>query len=989
MRFAALGPLVIHRDDQGLTLPSRLELLLGLLLARAGHPVGPEEVADTLWEGDPPPAARKTIQVYVHRLRRHLDHEDRLTHTHQGYRLAVTPGEYDAHEFEQLTADAQTARERGDLDRAGALLDRALSMWRGPAFAGLPRLGALAAEAARLDERRIIAFEERVRVDFDIGRHAATVERLTAAAGEHPYRERLQGQLMLALYHAGRQVEALEAYRRTRHLLVTEVGVEPGAELRQIHQQILAADPRLDPPPAGPPPAGPPPRSFLPHDITDFVGRDAVMDTLGGQPPPISLLTGMAGVGKTALAVHWAHRSIASFPDGQLYINLRGYDDSPPLRPIESLLHLLSCLGVSRERLPIDLDDAAALYRSLLAGRRALIILDNARSVDQVRPLLPGTPGCRVLVTSRELLTGLIARDGARRHGVEVLPGQESLALLTRLLGADRVAAEPDAARRLAELCGGLPLALRIAAAQLADRPSWTISALVAALLDNGQVSTLAILGDEQHAVRAVLDQSYRSLDDPVARTFRLLAAVPGADFSTAAAAALTEQPPRTAEHHLDVLVTAHLVQRLAPDRYTLHDLVRDYVRTRTADDQQLAHALRLLLEHYRTVAVHANSFVTGAGAPSTDANPGGVGSAAQAMAWFEAERANLVSAVTAAASAKEAELACGLAHPLWQFFHLAGYVSDWITTFECALSTIDGVAEERTKYYILNSLGNAYCQAGRYEQAIAAHRACIAGREALGDHPGASSSRNNLCASLERTGRYEEALAESQIALRAARRHGDRATESLVLGSGLPAVYHRLGRYEQALDCLRQALVIERELASPFRIIRTLTNLGLTYQKLGRPAEALRVLDEGLQLGHEVGERVTEGLILGCVADAHRDLGDYETAIATRLRANELIRQAGFRGDEAESEVNLAETYQAAGRLADARDTYAKALAMAQERGEPPQEARALLGLARLLRTADPVPAGRYLLAAMALQHHLSAADAAALAELAVPDRN
>lgn len=950
--FEVLGPVRLRTGVADIELTAMLQRLLGLLLARAGRPITADAIAEALWEGAPPRTARKTVQIYVHRLRRLLGDDDRIGHSETGYRLHTDPSEVDALVFEGLVDQATAARARGDLDAADGLLGQALELWRGPAFTGLRDIPEIAGGAARLDERRLTAFEDRIAVELDLGRHAELAGKLSIAIAENPYRERLRGQLMVALYRDGRQAEALEAYRQTRQLLVAEVGVEPNAELQRLHQAILRNDPGLGQT-SGMRRKAASSYRFLPHDVPNFVGRQGDLDwldraSLSAAPAlVVTAIAGAAGIGKTALAVHWAHRVSDLFPDGQLYINLRGYDTTPPLRPLEALVYFLRCLGVPREQMPTELEEAAARYRALLVGREMLIVLDNARSADQVRPLLPGSAGSQVLITSRDRLSGLVAHDGAKRLTLGLLPDEHAVSLLRQAVGDVRVDAEPDAVAGVVALCAGLPLALRIAAANLADRPALPIEVFAADLAEGSRMAALSIAGDEDRAVKAVLDHSYDALTPAAQRIFRLLGLVPGNDFTAEALAALADCPQSQASSTLDTLVSAHLVEHPAPRRYALHDLVREYARNRAAKEPIAA--LNRLLRYLRDMAVVANSYIISSGpAKQPSSLVPQLRSAAEAMAWFEAERASLTAAVSAAARAGLGELACEIAGPMAHFFHFGSYIGDWISTFEVAFAAVEHLGETQAKYFVLNSLGNAYNRASRFEEAASALQRAIDGRETLDDQRGAGSSRFNLASVYERLGRYEEALVLHESALATFRKVEDTDYEALVLGAGLSNVYQRMGLWDKALDCLLQALVMVREMGSPFSIIRTLNNLGWTYRKMGKLALAQQHLNEGLELAREVGDRYTEPLLLAGLADVQQDLGRIEQAIELRTEAHRLMLISS-RQHESDSLNGLGDLYTAAGMTGEALKHYESALALATERGEHHQRGRALMGIGKL----------------------------------------
>jgi DNA-binding SARP family transcriptional activator len=619
MRFGVLGPLAVHDDDVPVTPAAPiLRRLLAVLLCRPGHPVSAADLAEILWDGAAPRSAHKTLQVHVHRLRRTLG-RNRIEHSPAGYRLAVEPGELDAWHFADLAERGRAARQRGELYEASALFRQALALWRGTAYADA-RVGALINDRAqRLEEQRLQTVEERAQVELDLGRHTELVPELTSLAGTYPYRERLRALLMLAFYRSSRQADALEVFRQTRALLTGELGVEPGALMRRLHEAMLHADDRLAtvatdslegtwrpiPPVTGTIRV---PRE-LPRDVAAFTGRTtelAALDSLlparhQAAPVPVAVLTGTAGSGKTALAVHWGHRVADRFPDGQLYVNLRGHAPQPPLRPIDALSQLLHGLGAPAEPRSDEVSTAERIYRTLLADLRVLVVLDDASCADQVRPLLPGGRSSFVLVTSRDLLGGLVARDGAHRLRLDVLTADEAEDLLTRLVGVDRAYAEPAAVTGLAAACGYLPLALRIAATQLAAHPRHRVASYTTRLRGRDRLSLLAVAGDEQASVRLALDPSYTRLPHQARRLFRLLGLAPGHDITVAAAAAVADIAAEEAEELLDALASANLLNEYTPGRYTCHTLLHDYAAWRAAredTDTDRCAALGRLYEH-------------------------------------------------------------------------------------------------------------------------------------------------------------------------------------------------------------------------------------------------------------------------------------------------------------------------------------------------------------------------------------------------------
>ncbi|MET1072630.1 MAG: AfsR/SARP family transcriptional regulator, partial [Umezawaea sp.] len=492
--FGVLGPLrlAVEGKDVDLDQPM-IRRLLAVLLCAANSPVSAEALADALWETDPPASARKTLQLYVHRLRRKLGDPTRVAHGPAGYRLVVEPGECDADAMRQLVADARAAVDPG---RRAGLLREALALWRGVPLAEFVDVPTVLTTSDALTGRWLAVLAERVDVDLELARHDDLAAELTEVVARHPLHERFRAQLMLALYRCGRQADALATYHQAREVLREELGVDPCDALCTRYQEVLRADPALDlPRPNSPRPAQ------LPAAPRDFSGRaeelaelDAVVAG-GAGLVAISAIAGAAGVGKTALALQWAHLRRADFPDGQLYVDLRGAATAEPVDAAHALGEFLRALGVPAEHVPQELESAAGLYRSLVTDRRVLVLLDNAHNADQVRPLLPGTSTTVTLVTSRSRLAGLVAINGARRLSLAPLHPHESLELLVVLVGGKRIAAEPDAAAAVAEACDHLPLALRIAAANLLDQPRRRLADFVAELARN-RLSALAVADD-------------------------------------------------------------------------------------------------------------------------------------------------------------------------------------------------------------------------------------------------------------------------------------------------------------------------------------------------------------------------------------------------------------------------------------------------------------------------------------------------------------
>jgi DNA-binding SARP family transcriptional activator len=629
MRFEVLGPLRAWRDGVDLSLgPIQQRVVLAVLLLNTNRPIGRAQIINAVWGGAHPTHAVNLLQRHVSGLRRVLEPErsaramsDRVVWTSGGYLFTVASGALDLGQFDEHTAGARSARAAGDLSKASEELHAALKLWRGPACDGLAS-PFLDAQRERLAERQISTLEDRIDLDLALGNHQDLIAELRALVADNPLRERLRGLLMSALYRAGRQADALAAYQDARRHLLDEVGVAPGAPLQRLQQQILAADPHLTAPVQRPtiiaraeighrPPAASVPAQ-LPHDLVAFVGRETELGQLDrlldagtaheAGSVVISAITGMPGVGKSALALHWAHRVSDRFPDGQLYLNLHGFDRSQhALEPTEAIRILLDAFAVPAEQLPSTLDGRSALYRSLLAGRRMLIMLDNARDAEQLRPLLPGSPGCLVLITSRNQLSSLTALDGAEPLTLDLPMAAEARTMFGRRLAQHRLAVEPAAADEIVSRCGRLPLALSIVAAR-AGR-GFTLAQLAQELRDgDGRLDSFDG-GDQLTNIRGVFAWSYRCLSLPAARLFRLITLLPGPDFPMPVIASLAGLSLPSVHALLGELSGGHLVQERAPGRFALHPLLHDFAtelsHIHDSDDERHA-ALYRALDHQR-----------------------------------------------------------------------------------------------------------------------------------------------------------------------------------------------------------------------------------------------------------------------------------------------------------------------------------------------------------------------------------------------------
>ncbi len=945
-----LGPVRAWQDDRELELggPQR-QAVLALLALRANQAVSRSELIDGIWGEDPPPSAVNALHVHVAGLRRALEPNRAsrapgkfLLASGPGYSLRLEHGQLDAQVFGRHLDVARASRAAGDLNAAARSLDAALRIWQSAPLSGAPGPWA-EIERVRLSEMRLTAIEERTEIMLMLGRAAAAAAELAGLVREYPLREGLRGQLMLALYRCGRQADALAAFADGRRVLLEELGVEPGPGLRRLHGQILAAEAPLGPPAAAVTLARPDQvwaaPAQLPGDVDAFTGRVgelAALDKLAamigpsagaGQPGAgpaamVICVSGTAGVGKTALVVHWARRARGAFPDGQLHVNLRGYDPGRPVPAGDALAGFLRALGMPGQDIPRELDERAAAYRTLLDGRRMLVVLDNASTVEQVRPLLPGSPSSLVLVTSRNSLAGLVARHGARRLDLDTLPQQDAVALLRALIG-DRAEIQPDATAMLAAQCARLPLALRVAAELAAASPAMTLAQLADELADEQRrLDLLDAGGDPGSAIRGVFSWSYGHLPDEPAQAFRLLGLSPGPDLDAHAAAALTGVPPAQASRTLELLARAHLIHRTRPGRYGLHDLLRAYAAGLAAagDAEGERHAaLTRLFDYYLAAAAaamdtlvpaerHLRPRVHGRGVPAPPA--AGTANPAAARAWLDTERAVLVAVSTHASAHGWPAHATRLAGTVYRYLETGGHYADAITI----------------------------------------HRAARHAARRTGDRAAEATALTNLGIVDWRQGRYQQAAGHHRRALRISREIGDRFGEATALNN-LGIIYERQGRYRQAADHYRQTAILSADLDDRSGEARALANLGGTDCLQGHYEQAVGRLHRALVLFREIGDHQGEAAVLAGLGVVDGQQGSYERAAENYRQALRLAIQIGDRPGEVEAYNGAGAVLLAAGQPGQARAQHSAALALASRIGDKYEQARAHDGLALTYR--------------------------------------
>jgi DNA-binding SARP family transcriptional activator len=900
MEFGLLGPLLVRGG--GTVIPvqrGNQRTLLATLLLAANRVVPTEEIAEALWGTGPPPSAPVTIRNYVKRLRQALGDAGRARISVQprGYLISVGAGELDTSRFEALLESAQAAARDGCWDTAADQARAALALWRGEPLADVESDALAVREVPRLAEMRLQALEVRTGADLHLGRHAEVTAELQDLVRAHPLREHMPALLMLALYQSGRQGEALAAYQHARKILVGELGTEPGADLQALHQQILAADPALAASKAASATAdgaGSAAPRQLPGVAAHFTGREGeladlsrVLDQAGEQAPGtvvISAIGGMAGVGKTALAVHWAHQVAPRFGDGQLYVNLRGFDPAAtPATPEQAIRELLDGLAVPASQIPPGLPAQAGLYRSLLAGRRMLIVLDNARDEQQLRPLLPADPRCLVLITSRRQLAGLAATDGARLLTLDVLSPAEAHQMLTACFGADRAAADSAAVAQIAALCAHLPLALAIAAARAAARPHVPLSAFAAELRDAAGLLDALDTGDPAASIRAVFSWSTHHLTPAAARMFRLLGLHPGPDITASAAASLAGVPPAAARRDLGELTRAHLVTEHTPGRYDLHDLLRAYAAEQahaTDDERARRAATRRVLDHYLHAAHAADRLLNPARdqitlpACTDRVQQERLADYGQAMAWFRAEHKVLLAVLTLAVDAGCDTHAWQIPWTMVDFCEFSGHWHDWIATQRIAIAAARRLGHRAGEARCCRALGYAYARTGRDHDALDHLRRAFRLFRDVGDPIGEARTHQDLSWMLDRQGRPALALRHDRIALRLYEQAGHVAGQANALNA-IGWLHAILGDYRQAVDHCRQALVLHRELGNRRGEAATLDSLGYAYHHLGQYGESVACYRQSLGLFRELADRSNHAEILTHLGDAYQAAGN------------------------------------------------------------------------------------------------------------------
>ncbi|MFE5814133.1 BTAD domain-containing putative transcriptional regulator [Streptomyces sp. NPDC056479] len=934
LRFNVLGSLEGWSGSSRLRLGGAVqERVLATLLLEPGRMVPVSRLVESVWDDTPPPTAAHQVRKAVAHLRRRVpDGNDVIITDGPGYRASVDDTQLDLIEFGTHLGTAGRAVSEGRTTDAVTALRRAVALWRGPVLSGIGG-SVIEAAATALEERRLTAAEQLLELRLGLGEAAELVVDLRDLIVQHPLRETLRGHLMLALYRSGRQAEALEEYQRVRALLADELGIDPGPQLTRLHEGILREAPELaapEPPmpapraPAAPQSAALPAASAsgswttapctLPYDLSDFTGRQkelsALLDCIkdkndsAERHTPIVAIDGMGGSGKTSLAVRAARQMSDLFPDGQLHMDLRGFTPGErSVTPASALDSLLRALGIPGDRIPDDVEGRAALWRSTLADRRVLLLLDNAVDAAQVLPLLPPAPGSLVLVTSRARLLDL---DGAEWISIGPMSHEDSALLLKEMLGEARVAAEPKAAAELVALCGRLPLALRIVAARLRNRPRWTVQYLADRLRD--ETRRLEELSAGERSVAATLRLSYQAMAEEYRTSFRVLGLHPGTDIDVHSTAALLEMDTHDAEDVLERLLDVHLLQQPDMGLYRFHDLVRNFARSQRgpATEQDDSAAVERLLGYYLTATEEACQVLfpgrkrssTGIAVHAGELPP--LQHPAQAAQWFDREHSSLLAAVVLAdGHGLDRHTVCLTRNIVFQLNAL-GRFEDFRYLSQVAVSAARRVQDLALLGASLSSLGIACWKLGHFDEGI----------EVAGE------------------GR--------DIAVRLGDKHTEAHSESTI---GLLLTV--LGQHADALPHLERAMTLERELDIPRAQAETLTILSTLYEQWGRYEEAASAARRALEIHGEVDYRNNQVMALTDLAFAHVGLGEYEDARACLERARGLCDESSPPGDFALVLALSAEVAQCLEGGSEVSGLTEHALELARTSGSPTRQAK------------------------------------------------
>ncbi|MFU8851314.1 AfsR/SARP family transcriptional regulator [Micromonospora sp. SL1-18] len=986
MEIQVLGGLTARIQGRILRLGTpKQQLVLAMLALHTGRLVTVDQMVDELWPENPPRSAVPNVRTYAANLRRSLESVacGRVTIVREqgGYRLPLDESRVDLMRLSAQWLRARKLADAGDRPRAGELLGRVVDAWQEPLLVGLPLGPALLARRENVDRERQLAVEFLADLHLRAGRADLAVPLLRAHASQQPIREPAQGLLMRALIQADDLSGAVAVYQATRNALAEQLGVLPGAELEQLRRQAVGArrTVRERAPSAGLEAAGRSddqarPANWMPRAAPDFVGRREIVERMLAEiaaedeaTPAIRLIDGMAGCGKTTLAVHLAARLANRYPDGQLFVDLHGHSKGAPVQPAAALVILLRQLGVPAGRIPSDLSDRMETWQRELAIRRVVVVLDNAADSGQVEPLLPTFGGCVVFVTSRRRLLTLTARLPV---SLPVLAEPEALSLLTALVGEDRIRADLEAATDLVRICGCLPLAIRLAGTRLAHRPAWSMSDMVRRLV--GKPAFLPQLQAEDRTVVEAFAESYEPLSDPAKRVFRSFGLAAGSHLDAAMIGALADVSVDVAAELVDELVDRHLVEEIAAGRYRLHDLMRQYafeLSLQTDSETTRRASVAGLLDHLVHSVVKVSASIDEQRLVSqqlrlacplrpdllSGRRPGD-------LEWLDEQRLNLDALVRQAAQEGHETLAWQLARAAWRFFYTRGYFDDISATHREGLAAADRAGDRHAVALMHNYLASACVRTGAYHEALAHLNAVVSIRADLGDVDGTNRARVNLSVVYWLTGRLRESLEINMSMLRVG------VLDSLPVLPNLGLTLRCLGRYEESMAIHRLHLFLARARQDHFHMSNALGHLGGVRYRLGESTQAERLLHASLALRDRDGHQYARAETLSDLAGAYRQLGRYDEAMRNHHAALEAAANSGERHVQAEARNELAMTLRAMGRFEESAATYREALDIATRIAHPYEQGRALNGIAEHLVAVDPAEARRYWRRALAV---------------------
>ncbi len=961
MEFRALGPIELWSDGQKQDLgPARARSILAMLLLAPRTIVSAETLIDRLWDTRPPPKARESLSVYIARLRASLRQAVgdcvQLVARARGYVLEVDPEVVDVHQFRRLRRQADSLAASGDYDHAAVLLREADGLWRGQALAGISG-DWIARMRDSLEEERRAAILERVGCELELGRHADLVGELRHLLAQYPLDETLVAHQMTALYWSGRPADALSLYRETRSRLIDEQGTEPGPMLSELHQRILGHDPELAVRPSGQRPGRAAPPDTLPPETAELVGRHEELELLTreyGSIPGIAIIEGMPGVGKTALAVRAARLVSGQYPDGTLYLNLHSGDPgSLSLEPAEALRRLLQMMSVPATQIPDTIGDRVALWRAQLSRRRAIVILDDAARPDQIRPLLPASGRCLILITTRRRLADF---GGVRTLTLDVLAIDDAITLFRQIAGEDR-ARDADQVAEAVRLCGRLPLAIQLTASRVAQNRRLSLAGLIEELSQSP--TRLGGTGAACPEVMSAFDLSYHALEPDHQRFFRRLGASPCASVSLQAAAALDGCTLAEAEKALVTLLDYHLLTRAPDGQFRFHDLIRGYAAVRAARDDPEAEqrqAAGRLLDYYLHTADQADRVLhplrRRKPVPVTQlpaASPA-VGTQEDAASWLDSEWRNILQAAHYAGRHEWKQKCADLTHVLADFMEIKAYWDEAIAAHTLALQACRDLADPARTAQASLALSAVHQQTGRHEAARQLAEEAAAIYRSLADPRGEAEAVDQLGLAHQRTARSREALAYFQEARLLYRHAADqRGVASALSHSGI-ACWH-LGRYSEATAHLRNALSLYRDVGDRRGEAKTLNNLGRIHLYSGYHRDALDAYQRSLQIFREIGGAQNEAILYHNIGSVHHYKGSFEEGLAACRRALAIYRSIGDLPDEADVLNDIGAIYQSAACYDEALVHHEKARLIAEEIGNLSQQLIALRNIADIHR--------------------------------------